>query len=99
MKSLKRYQYEKYAVLCNLAYPRVFKQTRYGFDPNGQRIVSNRYGKTVVRILWSKDKEEAVIVIKGSHSLTDWLLTLLYGNAVVKHLAWTIAFTPVSTIF
>ncbi|WP_112478080.1 lipase family protein [Vibrio variabilis] len=75
MKSLKRYQYEKYAVLCNLAYPRVFKQTRYGFDPNGQRTVANRFGKTVVRILWSKDKEEAVIVIKGSHSLTDWLLT------------------------
>lgn len=75
MKSLKRYQYEKYAVLCNLAYARVFKQTRYGFDPKGQRIVANRYGKTVVRILWSKGEEEAIIVIKGSHSLIDWLLT------------------------
>ncbi|MGF1748341.1 MULTISPECIES: lipase family protein [Vibrio] len=74
MKSLKRYQYERYAVLCNLAYPRIFKQTRYGFDPNGQRTVTNRAGKTVVRILWSKHKEEAIIVIKGSHSLSDWLL-------------------------
>lgn len=74
MKSLKRYQYEKYAVLCNLAYPRVFKQTRYGFDPNGQRTIANRHGKTVVRILWSKDQEEAIVVIKGSHSPSDWLL-------------------------
>lgn len=74
MRSLKRYQYEKYAVLCSLAYPRVFKQTRYGFDPNGQRTVANRFGKTMIRILWSKENEEAVIVIKGSHSITDWLL-------------------------
>lgn len=85
MKSLKRYQYEKYAVLCNLAYPRVFKQTRYGFDPNGQRIVANRYGKTVVRVLWNKDKEEAVIVIKGSHSFTDWLLTFAMWQRSCKH--------------
>ncbi|MFA0125516.1 lipase, partial [Vibrio sp. 10N.261.48.A2] len=51
MKPLKRYQYERYAVLCNLAYPRVFKQTRYGFDPNGQRIIKNQFGKTMIRVL------------------------------------------------
>lgn len=73
MKPLKRYQYERYAVLCNLAYPRVFKQTRYGFDPNGQRIIKNQYGKIMIRVLWSKDKEEVVVVFKGSHSLSDWL--------------------------
>lgn len=75
MKRLKRYQYEKYAVLCNLAYPRVFRQTQYGFDPNGQRIIANRFGKTIIRVLWSKHQQEAIIVIKGSHSLWDWIGT------------------------
>ncbi|MGL6260792.1 lipase family protein [Vibrio sp. WXL210] len=74
MKPLKRYQYERYAVLCSLAYPRVFKQTRYGFDPNGQRIIKNKFGKTLVRVLWSKNSKEVVVVIKGSHSVFDWLL-------------------------
>lgn len=76
MKSLKRYQYERYAVLCNLAYPRIFKQTNYGFDPNGQRIVYNRFGKVMMRVLWSRKSEEVIVVIKGSHSLWDWLLNL-----------------------
>ncbi len=75
MKRLKQYQYEKYAVLCNLAYPRVFRQTQYGFDPNGQRTIANRFGKTVIRVLWSKHQQEAIIVIKGSHSLRDWIGT------------------------
>ncbi|WP_105902055.1 lipase family protein [Vibrio gangliei] len=74
MKSLKRYQYERYAVLCRLAYPRIFKQTRYGFDPNGQRVIKNSRGKVLMRVLWSQDKEEVIVVIKGSHSLFDWLL-------------------------
>ncbi|EGR0049069.1 lipase [Vibrio vulnificus] len=74
VKPLKRYQYERYAVLCNLAYPRVFKQTRYGFDPNGQRIIKNQFGKTMIRVLWSKNADEVVVVLKGSHSLSDWLL-------------------------
>ncbi|EJG1918291.1 lipase, partial [Vibrio parahaemolyticus] len=74
MKPLKRYQYERYAVLCNLAYPRVFKQTRYGFDPNGQRVIRNEHGKIMIRVLWSKNRDEVVVVIKGSHSVTDWLL-------------------------
>ncbi|MDF2153430.1 lipase [Vibrio sp. CAU 1672] len=74
MKPLKRYQYERYAVLCSLAYPRVFKHTRYGFDPNGQRVIKNKSGKTMIRVLWCKTRTEVVVVIKGSHSLEDWLL-------------------------
>ncbi|MEI8632589.1 lipase [Vibrio sp. PP-XX7] len=76
MKRLKRYQYERYAVLCQLAYPRVFKHTRYGFDPTGQRIIRNRAGRIIIRILWSKAQEEVVIVFKGSHSIADWLFNL-----------------------
>jgi len=74
LKKLKRYQYERYAVLCKLAYPRTFKQTRYGFDPSGQRTIQNTHGKVFIRVLWSANSEEVVVVIKGSHSLSDWLL-------------------------
>ncbi|WP_117234095.1 lipase family protein [Vibrio maerlii] len=84
MKPLKRYQYERYAVLCNLAYPRVFKQTKYGFDPNGQRIIKNASGKTMIRVLWSEDDNEVVVVIKGSHSIKDWLLNLVLWTRSCK---------------
>ncbi|WP_026027069.1 lipase family protein [Vibrio genomosp. F10] len=75
MKTLKRYQYERYAVLCNLSYRRVLKQSNYGFSPKGQRIINNRLGQTFIRVLWHQDNEEVIIVIKGSHNLWDWLLT------------------------
>lgn len=76
MKKLKRYQYERYAVLCNLAYSRVLKQTRYGFSPKGQRVIYNRFGQPLMRILWHDDHEEVIVVIKGSHNFADWLLNL-----------------------
>ncbi|MCW8336805.1 lipase, partial [Vibrio sp. DBSS07] len=64
MKTLKRYQYEKYAVLCNLAYQRTLKQTHYGFSPTGQRIIRNRLGQTFIRILWNEHNDEVIVVIK-----------------------------------
>lgn len=76
MKKLKRYQYERYAVLCNLAYSRVLKQTRYGFAPNGQRVINNRFGKPMMRVLWSHENDEVIVVIKGSHNPADWILNL-----------------------
>ncbi|MDA0148306.1 lipase family protein [Vibrio sp. LaRot3] len=76
MKKLKRYQYERYAVLCNLAYSRVLKQTRYGFAPKGQRVIANRFGLPMIRVLWSNDSEEVIVVLKGSHNPWDWLLNL-----------------------
>jgi predicted lipase len=76
MKKLKRYQYERYAVLCNLAYSPVLKQTRYGFAPKGQRVINNRFGKPMIRVLWRNDHDEVVVVIKGSHNVIDWLLNL-----------------------
>ncbi|KJY83913.1 lipase [Vibrio galatheae] len=76
MKTLKRYQYERYAVLCNLAYQPTLRQTQYGFSPRGQRVISNRFGQPMIRVLWHVDKEEAIVVIKGSHNLYDWLLNL-----------------------
>ncbi|WP_114764692.1 lipase family protein [Vibrio rhodolitus] len=87
MKKLKRYQYERYAVLCSLAYQKVFKQTRYGFAPNGQRVIANRFGKTMMRVLWSNDSDEVIVVIKGSHNIADWLLNLrIWQVRGLKHL-------------
>ncbi len=74
VKKLKRYQYERYAVLCNLAYQRVLKQTRYGFAPNGQRVIANRFGQPMIRVLWGHHNDEVIVVIKGSHNVWDWLL-------------------------
>lgn len=77
LKTLKRYQYERYAVLCNLAYQPVLRQTQYGFSPKGQRVVANRYGQPAIRVLWHETREEVIVVIKGSHSPVDWLVNLL----------------------
>ncbi|GAB2650269.1 lipase family protein [Vibrio panuliri] len=91
MKKLKRYQYERYAVLCSLAYQRVFKQTRYGFAPNGQRVIANRFGKPMIRVLWGRESNEVIVVIKGSHNLPDWLLNLmLFKVKVSKRLNYRI---------
>ncbi|MCE0496038.1 lipase family protein [Vibrio salinus] len=78
MKPLKRYQYERYAVLCKLSYPRIFRHTQYGFDPGGQRIIYNQHGKIIGRILWNKKQEEIVVVLKGSHSPRDWMLNFAF---------------------
>lgn len=85
VKKLKRYQYERYAVLCNLAYSENFSQSRYGFALQGQRIVKNRWGKTMIRVLWSQHKREVIVVIKGSHSVTDWLLNLFLWPCRCAH--------------
>tara|TARA_Y100001956_G_C4120830_1_gene187309 strand:- start:400 stop:1188 length:789 start_codon:yes stop_codon:yes gene_type:complete len=86
VKKLKRYQYERYAVLCNLAYSKVLKQTRYGFSPKGQRVVFNRFGQPMMRVLWHDDHEEVIVVIKGSHNLPDWLLNLALWKRNLKQL-------------
>ncbi|NBI53025.1 hypothetical protein EIZ48_10595 [Photobacterium alginatilyticum] len=39
MKPLKRYQYERYAILCNLAYPTTCDHTLYGFPSEGRNYI------------------------------------------------------------
>ncbi|MGF1864337.1 lipase [Enterovibrio norvegicus] len=77
MKRLKRYQYERYAILCRDAYPKVFDHERYGFSPDGRIDIHNRWGKTIIRVLW-RDEGDAVVVFKGSQSVWDWLLNLVF---------------------
>lgn len=76
MKALKRYQYERYAILCNLAYRPAIRQTQFGFSPRGQRVIHNRFGQPMIRVLWNEQQEEVIVVIKGSHNPYDWLLNL-----------------------
>ncbi|MEJ2764962.1 lipase [Photobacterium sp. MCCC 1A19761] len=75
MKPLKRYQYERYAILCKLAYPPTFDHTIYGFSANGRYEITDRWGRTIIRVLWG-DKKEVVVVFKGSQNLWDWLLNM-----------------------
>lgn len=77
MKPLKRYQYERYAVLCNLTYQRAFKQTRYGFDTNGQRIIRHQFGKIMVRVLWSQNNKEVIVVMLQALAYSAKYLALL----------------------
>ncbi|MCQ1056900.1 lipase family protein [Photobacterium sp. DNB23_23_1] len=77
MKPLKRYQYERYAILCNLAYPPTFNHTLYGFDKNGRHEITDRWGRSIIRILWG-ERNEVVVVFKGSQSLSDWLINLAF---------------------
>ncbi|WP_416307921.1 lipase family protein [Neptunicella sp. SCSIO 80796] len=76
MKKLKRYQYERYAVLCKLAYPLVFDHVSLGFSEDGYAEIINRYGTIIARILWQHDKKEVVVVFRGSQSIADWLVNL-----------------------
>lgn len=74
LKKLKRYQYERYAVLCKLAYPRLFDHEALGFSVNGYRTVADLHGNTVARILWKPNKKEVIVVFRGTQSLRDWLV-------------------------
>ncbi|KXF80813.1 lipase family protein [Enterovibrio coralii] len=76
MKRLKRYQYERYAILCRDAYPKTFDHLKYGFSPQGRKDISNRWGQTIIRVLWREDGD-VVVVFKGSQSIWDWLLNLV----------------------
>ncbi|GHA40619.1 Mbeg1-like protein [Photobacterium aphoticum] len=77
MKRLKRYQYEQYAILCNLAYPDTFDHTLYGFSKAGRHEITDRWGRTIIRLLWGEQKE-VVVVFKGSQNLWDWMINLAF---------------------
>lgn len=75
MKRLKRYAYEKYAILCQLAYPNDGKYKPI-FDQFEQIEIFDRFKKSCVRVVWQTHKKEVVVVFRGSHNVYDWLLNL-----------------------
>ncbi|OOE91487.1 MULTISPECIES: lipase family protein [Salinivibrio] len=73
MKRLKRYQYERYAILCRASYPTYFDHTQYGFSPHGRRDIYDRWGRCIIRVLW-RENDDAVVVFRGSQTAWDWLV-------------------------
>ena len=78
MKKLKRYQYERYAILCQLAYPDADAQYQKVLDPFHERHLVDKYGRMSVRILWVENKKEVIIVFRGSLGFKDWFANLFF---------------------
>ncbi len=83
MKKLKRYQYERYAILCQLAYPDADDHYQQVLTPFHERQIVDKYGRMSVRILWMDDKKEVIIVFRGSLGLRDWLANLVFLPAKI----------------
>ncbi|WP_035480437.1 lipase family protein [Aliagarivorans marinus] len=77
LKKLKRYQYERYAILCRLAYPNNDIE-QYPLSEFGIREIFDRWGRPTVRVFWQAHKEEVIVVFRGSLSLSDWLTNLYF---------------------
>ena len=78
MKKLKRYQYERYAILCQLAYPDAEEHYHQILEPFHERQLVDKYGRMSVRILWLDNKKEVIVVFRGSLGLRDWLANLVF---------------------
>jgi predicted lipase len=73
MKKLKRYQYERYAILCQMAYDESFSGAPENISKFNQINLTDRYNRVGVRVLWTKDKKEVIVVFRGSLNVSDWL--------------------------
>jgi predicted lipase len=75
VKQLKSYQYERYAILCQLAYQK--EHLDLEAFPDFQYVdIYDRFKKSCVRLFWRDNKKEVIIVFRGSHNVQDWLLNL-----------------------
>ena len=83
LKRLKRYKYERYAILCQLAYS---AKTEYELDFSNyqQAEFFDSSKRSCVRVVWQQQKKEVVVVFRGSHSVRDWLLNLCVLPRKVK---------------
>lgn len=96
MKKLKRYKYEHYAILCQLAYR---ADTVYSLDLSDYQQIEliDPSKKPCVRIVWQEHKKEVIVVFRGSHSVRDWLLNLccfqqkLFVRGVSYRVHWGLA--------
>lgn len=75
MKKLRRYHYERYALLCELSYPNDFDPLAFGFSEAGNVLIEDQKGHVAARVLWGP-KKEVVVVIRGSKDLRDWLINM-----------------------
>lgn len=84
MKKLKRYQYERYAILCQLAYPDAEANYQKVLEPFHERQLVDKYGRMSVRILWTDNKKEVIVVFRGSLGFRDWLANMVFVPAKIK---------------
>lgn len=83
MKKLKRYKYEHYAILCQLAY-RSDTVHRLDLSNYHQIELIDSTKKPCLRVVWQDHKKEVVVVFRGSHSVRDWLLNLCFLQQKVR---------------
>ncbi len=76
MKKLKQYQYERYAILCQLVYSNQAVEKPDYLDKYHQVDLFDGFGRVSVRILWVDNKKEAIVVFRGSLGIDDWLSSL-----------------------
>jgi predicted lipase len=77
LKKLKRYKYEHYAILCQLAYQADIG-TSLDTSIYHQIELVDKQRKSCARIVWQANKKEVIVVFRGSHSLRDWLLNFCF---------------------
>ena len=73
VKKLKRYQYERYAILCQLAYADALPEHHNILKPFHQTQLVDKQARSCVRILYRENKKEVIVVFRGSVGLSDWL--------------------------
>lgn len=85
MKKLKRYQYERYAILCQLVYASCASDNLDYLDKYHQVTLYDTNGNINARVLWLDNKKEVIVVFRGSLGLDDWLSSLYCVPAKVTH--------------
>ncbi|GEM_PF-238343 len=73
LKKLKRYQYERYAIVCQLVYKGTIQEQQSVIEHFSQRIIVDHAGEQIARIFWTAKKKEVIVVFKGTTSFLDWL--------------------------
>ena len=77
LKKLKRYKYEHYAILCQLAYQADIDDALDTSIYQQIELVDQQQ-KSCARIVWQSNKKEVIVVFRGSHSWRDWLLNFCF---------------------
>ncbi|MEM0912555.1 MAG: lipase, partial [Pseudomonadota bacterium] len=76
MKKLKRYQYERYAIACQLVYCGTIPEQQAIIEHFSQRVIVDKSAEHAARIFWTTSKKEVIVVFKGTTRPLDWLCNL-----------------------
>lgn len=87
MKKLKQYQYERYAILCQLAYHDQEAPSIEQFPSLNQYDIIDKNGKATARLIWDDGKQEVIVAFRGSKTFKDWVcnLNFLPSKYLIHH--------------